>query len=374
MNFDINSKIKIEGILYSVLGKISFINYADNYKWTEYKVICVNTKDIKWLSIDETYDEYALYTQKGSFRGFSDDEILKKGYKEADYGTAEVTYVEGVGDTQVGDRVNYREFEDITEEKIISIEDWDGDKEYSTGYYLDKDEITREYTTTYDGDGYTNSTDFSHKLRNNKSSIFLVGAVVFFILISLGGLIISMRGSDSKKISEYLKTSINYEYSTSITSEVENDERADVYKTSLTVENASKDIIDGIEGDVEDVQENPDDGTVAILTKDEYCLVYFSESNETLVQVSSRLYSYTSSNAPYRARHSSAAYYRRYYYSRGYNTDSTRYSKKTTSYENYDDGTINSNTNDKYKNYSESVRQSSTSSRPTSGGGTSSGK
>ncbi len=33
-----------------------------------------------------------------------------------------------------------------------------------------------------------------------------------------------------------------------------------------------------------------------------------------------------------------------------------------------------SNTNDKYKNYSESVRQSSTSSRPTSGGGTSSGK
>ena len=60
----------------------------------------------------------------------------------------------------------------------------------------------------------------------------MVGAVVFFILISLGGLIISMRGSDSKKISEYLKTSINYEYSTSITSQVENDERADVYKTS----------------------------------------------------------------------------------------------------------------------------------------------
>lgn len=374
MNFDINSKIKIEGILYSVLGKISFINYADNYKWTEYKVICVNTKDINWLSVDETYDEYALYTQKNSSRGFSDDEILKKGYKEADYGTAEVTYVEGVGDTQVGDKVSYREFEDITEEKIISIEDWDGDKEYSTGYYLDKDEITREYTTTYDGDGYTNGTDFSDKLRNNKSSIFLVGAVVFFILISLGGLFALMRGSDSKKISEYLKTSVNYEYSTSITSEVESDERADVYKTSFTVDSASKDIIDGIEGDVEDVQENTEDGTVAILTKDEYCLVYFSESNETLVQVSSRLYSYTTSNAPYRARHSSAAYYRRYYYSRGYNTDRTRYNKKTTSYENYDDGTINPNTNDKYKNYSESVRQSSTSSRPTSGGGTSSGK
>ena len=374
MNFDINSKIKIEGSLYSVLGKISFINYADNYKWTEYKVICVNTKDINWLSVDETYDEYALYTEKNSSRGFSDDEILKKGYKEADYGTAEVTYVEGVADTQVGDKVSYREFEDITEEKIISIEDWDGDKEYSTGYYLDKDEIAREYTTTYDGDGYTNGTDFSDKLRNNKSSIFWVGAVVFFILISLGGLFALMRGSDSKKISEYLKTSVNYEYSTSITSEVESDERADVYKTSFTVDSASKDIIDGIEGDVEDVQENTEDGTVAILTKDEYCLVYFSESNETLVQVSSRLYSYTSSNAPYRARHSSAAYYRRYYYSRGYNTDRTRYNKKTTSYENYDDGTINPNTNDKYKNYSESVRQSSTSSRPTSGGGTSSGK
>lgn len=374
MNFDINSKIKIEGILYSVLGKISFINYADNYKWTEYKVMCANTKEIKWLSVDETYDEYALYTQKNSSRGFSEDEILKKGYKEADYGTAKVTYVEGVSDTQVGDNVSYREFEDITEEKVISIEDWEGDKEYSTGYYLDKGEITREYTTTYEEDRYANSADSSHKLRNNTLSIFIGGVVVLLILMSLVVFFTSTSGSGSRKISEYLKTSINYEYSTSITSEVESDERADVYKTSFTVDGSSKDIIDGIDGDVEDVQENPDDGTVAILTKDEYCLVYFSESNETLVQVSSRLYSYTSSNAPYRARHSSASYYRRYYYSRGYNTDRTRYNKKTTSYENYDDGTINPNTNDKYKNYSESVRQSSTSSRPTSGGGTSSGK
>ncbi|MDU2993709.1 MAG: DUF4178 domain-containing protein, partial [Clostridium sp.] len=288
--------------------------------------------------------------------------------------TAKVTYVEGVSDTQVGDNVSYREFEDITEEKVISIEDWEGDKEYSTGYYLDKGEITREYTTTYEEDRYANSADSSHKLRNNTLSIFIGGVVVLLILMSLVVFFTSTSGSGSRKISEYLKTSINYEYSTSITSEVESDERADVYKTSLTVDGSSKDIIDGIDGDVEDVQENPDDGTVAILTKDEYCLVYFSESNETLVQVSSRLYSYTSSNAPYRARHSSASYYRRYYYSRGYNTDRTRYNKKTTSYENYDDGTINPNTNDKYKNYSESVRQSSTSSRPTSGGGTSSGK
>lgn len=369
MNFDINSKIKVEGILYSVLGKISFENYADNYKWTEYKLMCVNTKAIQWLSIDETYEEYAIYTQKNSSRGFSDEEILNKGYRETDYGRAKVTYVEGIDDTQVGDEVSYREFEDITEEKIIAIEDWEGDKEYSIGYYLDKDDIGREYTTTYDEDSYSNNRgDF-----NNKSKFF-IGSFIVLILISLGIGLVSWSKSSSKTIAKYLQGSSSYEYETSITSEVESNEKADVYKTNLSVESASKDILNAIDGNVEDVQENLEDGTVAILTKEEYCLVYLSEFNETLVQVSSRLYSYTSSNAPYRSTHSSAYYYRRYYYSRAFYSDRTRYSKKATSYENYNDGTINNNFNDRYKSYSDSVRQSSTSSRPTSGGGTSSGK
>ena len=55
-----------------------------------------------------------------------------------------------------------------------------------------------------------------------------------------------------------------------------------------------------IEGDVTDVQQNTegDDKSIAILTEDgQYRLVYTSEDNEVLVQVSSRKFAYTSDTA-----------------------------------------------------------------------------
>lgn len=137
----------------------------------------------------------------------------------------------------------------------------------------------------------------------------------------------------------------------------------------------ARDIIQAVEGDVEDVQQNTEDedDSIAILTDNEYCLVYTSSDNETLVQISERSYAYCSSNTPYRCRMGTGRYFRRFYYSRGYSSDKDRYSKKRDSYTGYDDTTVTSTT-DTYKSYASSVRQSSIARRRSSGGGTSSGK
>ena len=149
-----------------------------------------------------------------------------------------------------------------------------------------------------------------------------------------------------------------------------------MFQSTLSVDSVAKIIIDNVYEKIEDVQQSEEDNSVAIITDDEYCIVYSDsdDSNNTLVQVSSRLYTYTSSEAPYHSNTYVSNYYRNYYYSRGYISDTERYDNYTTSYESFDGDYIDKNTSDNYRSYSNSVRQSSIYSRSSSGGGTGFGK
>lgn len=64
--FNVGDTIKADGSDYIVEGLIVFINEADNLKWTEYKIRQLSSRKVKWLSIDNDYEEYAIYTQAGS--------------------------------------------------------------------------------------------------------------------------------------------------------------------------------------------------------------------------------------------------------------------------------------------------------------------
>ncbi|PRR84064.1 DUF4178 domain-containing protein [Clostridium vincentii] len=367
--FGANERLSIEGREYIVQGFITFLNDADSYKWTEYKIKLEMTNEIKWLSIDRTYNEYALYTQCKFSSDFKEKNIILQGYKESDYGQARVTAASGAVDVVMGDRVSYREFEDLAEEKIMAIETWEEEEEYSRGYYLNADDIKKV------GNSSVNYVAQNTNTSKNPAKISIVVVAAIIVAACVAGICIYnfIKGA-SVPISNYIGSSSSFSYYTSITSDNNNDEKADIYKTSLSVEDAVKLILDKVEGNVEDVQENTEDKTVGIITKKEYCLVYTSTDNKTLVQISTRKYAYSSNNNPYHSNMYAGGFYRRYYYSRGYTADSKTYGDSTSSYADYNDGTVNNNTSDKYKTYSNSVRQSSISSRTSSGGGTSSGK
>ena len=372
LNFNLRDKLKVEREEYLVIGIIEYLNNSDGYAWTEYKLKKISDSSISWLSIDSGYEEYAIY--KVSKRKYSDDNIKSMGYRETDFGEAKVSACNGDVDVDLGDKVKYREFEDLSEENIIAIEEWEDETEYSTGYYLDEDEIEKICSS-----GYSNrKTQYNNyeptKSRNSSNSLsgIIIGVIAAFFVIM--GITFFNSIASKNNMSDYISKSSNFTYTTSITSDLNNKEKADVYSTILTVELAAKDIIDGIDGNIEDIQENTEDGSVAIITSDEYGLVYSTEEGETLVQVSSRLYAYSSTNDPYRSRRSTARYFRSYYYSMGYSSDYSRYKKYTNGYENYDGEYVDTNYNDTYRNYSDSVRQSSVNSRSSSGGGTSSGK
>ena len=209
-------------------------------------------------------------------------------------------------------------------------------------------------------------------MRYNKKYLKPISLVIILICIIL---FINLIISGNSTILNYLKTnSSKYIYITSITGE--NNEKADVYKSNSDLDSTAKDIINSINGEVESVQQNTEDGgnSIAILTNDEYCLIYISEDKEVLIQVSSRKYAYTTDKSPYNASSGTYGYYRSYYYSRGYKNDIDDFSSSNSAYKNFDGKKVDFNSLDSYNNYSSSIRQSSIKSRSSSGGGISSGK
>lgn len=361
MNFSVGDIISADNEGYRVVGIITYRNTADNNCWDEYRLIKLDNNTEAWLSIDEVFREYSISRE---VRRTSID-----AYHKVDSGTQRVTACEGDVDVEIGDTAFFTEYEDDTEEKIISEERWEDGTEYSEGYYLDADEIS---FVRHD-DSYVPQKSLSPKDTK---------VILITMMICIAGVFIPILGSVlnsihfTSTIGKYLKNSSSYSYVTSITGN--GGAKADVYKASSgsTIETTTKDIINAIEGETEYVQQDTEeeDGAVGILTKKEYCLIYTSSDGDILVQVSGRKYAYTSDNDLYHGTNHSRRYYRRFYYSTGYNHDSSSYSSSSSPYSSYDDSRISYSDSDSYNSYSGSVRQQSISSRQSSGGGLSSGK
>ena len=378
LKFRKGDHIKIEGELYQVLGGIELVNRSDGARWTEYYVQNLQNGKERWLSVDEIYDEYAIYTSCDG-KGFSEEELDAKGWKNADSGVEEVLGWFGNVDAEQGEKASYTEYEDSTGEYLMSVEHWDGETEYAKGYYLDKDEIeiagdlqqaeNPQFRVDYNNCQPRQPQTMQKRKGRNKK---IIAVVVIAVLV--WGIWAITRSVSKKEIRNYLKDSSFYSYETSITSDLNEDEKADVYSTHRSIEMAAKDIIMAIDGKTEDVQENTEDESVAILTKYEYCLVYESEEGKTMIQVSSRAYTYQSTTDPYHATPTTSRHYHSFYYFRGFSRDASRYNNRASGYQNYSGTAPEYNYSDTYQNYSNTVRQGSTGTRTSSGGGTGFGK
>jgi hypothetical protein len=300
--FYVNETIMADGDYYNILGKITYQNKADGKTWDEYRLRSTAfANEERWLSVDNAYNEFSL----SKINPFAST----MGYHLVDSGSARAVAVSGDVDVEVGDEFTFEEYEDREEEKIVSIEHWDDGEEHSSGYYLDPWEFGREGENVRVGGGGGSGSGGGIVSKIISSLIIIImvfGSIASEFSFSLF--------SGGKKISTFLKKSSLYEYTTSITGSEK--QKADVYEYisgSTLLQNYSEEealmsvamnIIDGVEGNSEAVQQNDekDDKTVAILTKKEYCIVYRSEDDKIFVQVSPRKYAYTTDKEPYRGR------------------------------------------------------------------------
>lgn len=361
MKFRINDVLCVDGGMYRVVGRITYLNSADGCKWDEYRLFAETDKSEHWLSVDDTYKEYSIWKMARN--------PDRTGYHQVDQGTEVVISCAGNVDVETGDRAFFVEYEDETEEKIISDEIWDDGKETSVGYYLDEDEFW-----LVDSPGGSSVFFGMHGASNKKGSalIFSIVALIFLVPM-LGTLLGNLHFTTT--IAKYLDKSDRYTYVTSITGNEK--QNAKVYKAdNMTIDAVAKDIIVAIEGDTEYVRQDDaeTEGTIAILTSKEYCLIYASLEDEVLVQISNRKYAYTTDDDPYHSTARTRHYYRSFYYSSGYSSDSTNYSSYVSPYSSYDGDSVSFSGVDTYSSYSNSIRQSSIASRQSSSGGLSSGK
>ncbi|MCR4690004.1 MAG: DUF4178 domain-containing protein [Lachnospiraceae bacterium] len=355
MDIRVGTKLRVDGIDAKVIGFIEYANPQDrNNRWKEYRLS--TNQGERWLSIDEVYKEYSISKPENKVGGNIGPE-----WKKVDEGRQVVVSCGGDVDVERGDSANFVEFEDETEEKTLSVEIWDDGTEYSTGYYLDANEIA--------------VTGFEEPPKKKSGMGWLTAVVFLYVCFTVVGAWMDTTGFSltHKRIDNFLKKSNNYSYVTSITGNEK--QKADVYqsKATFTTDQVAKEIIDGIEGDTQCVtqkDDNPDE-EIAIVTKKEYCLVYHPENepNRVLVQISNRKYNYTSDNTPYKASKTGARWYRSHYYSSSYSKDASSFKRTPSAYTSYQGDTIHNLGNGYFDSYSSSVRQSSINSRSSSSGG-----
>ncbi len=360
MNIKLGSILKVEKNQFKVVGIITYKNTEDfGKRWTEYKLS--GPGGIAWLSIDKVYKEYSISRALKGSKNF----VTPK-WHEVDRGHQVVVSCQGEVDVEAGDDARFIEYEDASEEEILSCEIWEDETEYSRGHYIDLDEIE---VIGYESPGILTT------ISNSPLAVpAFYGIVILLILICS----FFPTSPSPKQISKYLKNNSKYTYVTSITGKQR--QKADVYKyvhNYVETDKVAKDIINGIEGETESVSQNGDeDSEIAIVTKKEYCLIYHPESQpeNVYVQISKRKYNYTSDNEPYHSSSKTYHWYRRHYYSSGYQNDSRSFGKVPSAYSDYSGDAV-SDVGDSYLDtYSHSVRQNSINNRKSSGGGVSSGK
>ena len=240
MEYNISDFLRIDGNEGFVAGKILYRNIKDGCQWFEY---LINFEDGSsgWLSVDDIYREYSISYMCGAPN--------MDGYHEVDRGVETVMRKEGAVDVDLGEKADFIEYEDVTEEKIISIEYWSDGTEYSTGYYLDADEIQFIRHGNMQGTSsigkYTSSGGSYGGSSNGIKVIFMV-IIAFFFLLPIISSVYNLSGSNTK-IAKYLeKNTARYTYVTSITGNEK--QTAKVYSSSTDLETTVQDIINGIEG------------------------------------------------------------------------------------------------------------------------------
>ncbi len=370
---------------YKVIGYIVYQNPDDDNKyWTEYRTLDKHGKEF-WVTFDDFYNEYSISWPVTVKNG-----MVSSKWHKVDEGRQIVIEAVGDVDVDVNEEASFVEHEDQFEEEILSVELWEDGAEFSQGMYLDEEEIVK--------------SDMSFWARKDvfKAICIIVGVIIFgFYYFS------SLPPSNMR---QYMKDSPRYSYVTSITGN--HKQKAYVFQANvssyspeiqamnelesalrsvgeLTVDSSDfnddvvvdyvvKDLLINSNEQPECVTENRgEDGvSVAVVTANEYCLIYHPEGEPNVVyaQISHRKYNYTTDTLPYRSSSGTGRWYRSHYYSTGFQTDFGRWSKTPSSYTMYKGPVVKDFGNGYYDVYSRDIKRSSIMRRRSDSGGTSWGK
>ncbi|MGG7179058.1 hypothetical protein ACQPU1_15860 [Clostridium paraputrificum] len=351
--FSVGDKVRILSEEYIVYEKSVFRDASNDYRWSKYKLVIIGTDSERWIIVDSfnscyfsSAGDYNIENLAEDNQGFEAAEVIFCSSKDK-FNTGEVIKYKVIKDS-LGDRIIYSEISnwkletikaEVINKEFIEIEEDNSEQEYLEEQ--ESMEIFEEYERedAEKIEGIVNiplgsggaSVSFPIRLSKKTWAIILV---TIFIVGGIRNFIVNNSLKYNGDIGSYILTSKDQDFaSLSDKKSYSNDEKAFIYTTYLSVENAAK-IIKRDVGFYDDEYYMNEGGTaIAIITWEEYCFIYKGIDGQTIVQVSYRLYSYTNGDMLYNASDEIQRFYEASYYNYGYEEDTKRFREYDSPYE-----------------------------------------
>ena len=260
MDFDCWTGLRIEGKPYIVAEKIHYKEKTSDDVWTEYGLITTESNARTWLSISDGGLSCSLSTAAVGSKP-------PRGYRLHDSGTQVVTGVWGDTDASVGDEAKYEQYESANGTETFFVENWCGTRSSSAGRKISATDIATDEAGTV------------ARLRNltlcakQGLSKLVGGAAAFFAIFCVISLIDGATDLDTREWHGF-RSFIGMPYAlherlsdAPYYTEQQEEDGARVYTAQVDAGSAALDLIEGVDGRVEDAYERLGDAEHPIIIR-----------------------------------------------------------------------------------------------------------
>ena len=263
MDFDCWTSLKIGEASYIIVEKIRYKEKTSDDVWTEYGLITSESNDRTWLSIADNGLSCSLSAPVG--------EKIPRGYRLRDRGTEVVTAVWGDTDAAVGDEATYEQYETADGKFTFFIENWSGKKSASMGRKIAAADIAPEAPPPADrlrAMTRAKRAKTLHGIRLVMIGACIYGAVTF--------LLVGLLGNDGFSTWDWhaIRDFVNLPYAmherlsdAPYYTEQQEEGGARVYTAQIDPATAALDLVEGMDGRVEDAYEEIGDAAHPLIIR-----------------------------------------------------------------------------------------------------------
>ena len=255
--------LMIEGKSYIIAEKIQYKEKTSDDAWTEYGLVTHESNDRTWLSIADNGLSCSLSAPVG--------QKIPKGYRLRDKGTEVVTGVWGDTDAAVGDEAAYEQYETADGKFTFFIENWSGKKSASMGRKIAAADIAPEAPPPAERLRAMARAKRAKTLHG--IGLVMIGACIYGAVTFL---LVGLLGNDGLGTREWhgFRSFIGMPYAlherlsdAPYYTEQQEEDGARVYTAQVDAGSAALDLIEGVDGRVEDAYERLGDAEPPIIIR-----------------------------------------------------------------------------------------------------------
>lgn len=265
MDFDCWTGLKIKGTSYIIAEKICYKEKTSDDVWTEYGLITSKSNDRIWLTIADGGLSCSLSHPVARVSP-------PQGYRLHDKGMELVTGAWGDTDAAVGDTAEYEQYESADGAKMFFLENWESTKSGSRGTKIAASDIVPNDAPSAERDRLMAAACRKSLNRFSKNSVIMGATVAYAVIIAafLFGGVTDLGKGDWHDFRRF----VNMPYAlherladAPYYAEEAEEGGARIYTAHIDAASAALDLIEGVDGRVQDAYEDLHDAEHPIIIR-----------------------------------------------------------------------------------------------------------